>query len=128
MRCKISVIFIFSLIILPVLFTGCGDNDIEIKEAPIHEISIAIAESYPVQIMLYIKGGLSDGCTTFHDIETGVSGDTVEVIVTVQRPKDEYCTAIYTYFEKNINLGSDFISGKTYTVKVNDKITEFTMP
>ena len=31
------------------------------------------------------------------------------------------CTAIYGMYELNINLGSDYTPGQTYTVRVNDK-------
>ena len=32
---------------------------------------------------------------------------------------------IYGSYELNVNLGSDFRSGTTYTVRVNDKSTTF---
>jgi len=37
--------------------------EIEIRPAPIHEVQINIAESNPPQIIVYIKGRLSDGYT-----------------------------------------------------------------
>jgi len=40
----------------------------------------------------------------------------------------QVCGYIYTFFEKYINLGNDFINGEVYTVKVNDNMTTFTMP
>ncbi len=103
-------------------------NEVEIKAAPIHEVTFNFMESYPVQVGAQIKGGLSDGCTTFHDAVVTREGDTISISVTVQRPKDRVCPAIYTYFEENLNLGSDFASGKTYTVKVNDYTTSFVYP
>jgi len=30
------------------------------------------------------------------------------------------CTQVYDFFEKNLNLGSDFISGEKYIIQVND--------
>ena len=74
---------------------------------------------------MHIKGGLPDGCTTFHDIETSREGSTVNIKVTVQRPAGVSCPAIYTSFEKDVNLGSDFAFGTTYTLKVNDYNTTF---
>ncbi|MFC2009823.1 hypothetical protein ACFLT6_00240 [Chloroflexota bacterium] len=41
---------------------------------------------------------------------------------------DAICPAVYGYFEQNVALGSDFISGETYTVKVNDVTKMFVMP
>jgi len=103
-------------------------NEIEIKPAPIHEVTFNFMESYPVQVGAHIKGGLSDGCTTLHDAVIARDGDVINITVTVQRPRDRFCPAIYTYFEENMNLGSDFASGKTYTVKVNDYTTSFVYP
>ena len=40
-------------------------NEVEIKPAPIHKVSFSFMESYPVQVGAHIKGGLSDGCTSF---------------------------------------------------------------
>ena len=103
-------------------------NEVEIKAAPIHEVTFNFMESYPVQVGAHIKGGLSDGCTSFHNAVVTRDGVTINIKVTVQRPKDKVCPAIYTYFEENLNLGSDFASGKTYTVKVNDFTTSFVYP
>jgi hypothetical protein len=108
--------------------TATGNPEIVIKPAPIHELDIRFAESFPVQVFLYIKGGLSDGCTKFHGIEIiSRSNNTIKVEVTVERPKDAICTAIYGYFEQNLNLGTDFKSGETYNVTVNDQSTIFKM-
>lgn len=95
--------------------------------APIHEVQVNIAESYPTQVIVYIKGGLADGCTTFHKLTTEQNGNSINIKATTQRPKDVQCTQVYSYFEENVNLGSDFMSGETYTVKVNDTTTSFVM-
>ena len=99
----------------------------EISLAPIHEVRVNIAESFPPQVIIYIKGGLRDGCTSFHDLTIQQYGETIDIEVTTQHPRGVVCPAVYSYFEKNINLGSDFISGETYTIKVNDHITNFVM-
>ncbi|MFC1994843.1 hypothetical protein ACFLVK_00335 [Chloroflexota bacterium] len=102
--------------------------DVEIILAPIDEVKVNIMESNPPQIGVYIKGGLPDGCTTFHDIEIVQEGSIVNIEVTNQRPRGVSCPAIYTHFEKYINLGSDFTRGVTYTLKVNDYTTKFDIP
>ena len=99
--------------------------DVEIKLAPIDEVRVYTMKSNPPQIGVYIKGGLSDGCTTFRDIETTREGNTVNIKVTVQRPKGVDCPAIYTWFEKDVNLGTDFAFGTTYTLNVNNYRTTF---
>lgn len=100
-------------------------DDVAIDLAPIHEVEVYFMESFPVQVGVRIKGGLRDGCTTFHNIEITREGNTVSIKVTTQHPKDTTCPAIYGFFEKNVNLGSDFITGTTYTLKVNDYTTTF---
>jgi hypothetical protein len=88
-------------------------------------VDIRFAESFPVQVFVYIKGGLSDGCTTFKEVNTTRKDTIIEITVSVQRLQDRECTTIYGYFEQNVALGSDFVSGKTYTVKVNDVTKTF---
>jgi inhibitor of cysteine peptidase len=119
-----------SLLLLVTAAVACqpgGSQGLEVRPAPIHEVRVAIAESYPPQVIIYIKGGLSDGCTAFHELKTERSGNTINIAVTTQRPKGAVCTQVYGYFEQNVNLGSDFVSGQTYTVNVNDKTTSFVM-
>jgi hypothetical protein len=99
--------------------------EVEIKLAPITEVRVYTMKSNPPQIGVYIKGGLADGCTTFRNIETSREGNTVNIKVTVQRPAGVACPAIYTEFEKDVNLGTDFVFGTTYTLNVNDFSTTF---
>lgn len=112
--------------------SGCNEASCEQETvtglAPIHEVQVNIAESYPEQIFVYFKGGLADSCTAFHDIETQRSGNTIDITVTTERPRDAVCAQVYGYFEKNVALGSDFTSGETYTVNVNDFTTSFEYP
>ncbi|MFC1967917.1 hypothetical protein ACFLVX_00805 [Chloroflexota bacterium] len=102
-------------------------QEIEISPAPIHEVRVNIAESFPPQVILYIQGGLRDGCTTFHELTTERNGNSVNVRVTTEHPKGVECPAVYGYFDENVNLGSDFVSGETYHVNVNDYSTSFKM-
>jgi hypothetical protein len=99
--------------------------DVEKKLAPITEVKVYTMKSNPPQIGVYIKGGLADGCTAFHNIETSREGNTVNIRVTVQRPAGVACPAIYTDFERDVNLGTDFAFGETYTLNVNDYSTTF---
>ncbi len=103
-------------------------EEIEIRLAPIHEVQVNIAESFPEQIFVYIKGGLVDSCTTFHELITERSGSTINIKVTTERPKDAICALVYGYFEKNVALGSDFTRGESYTVNVNNMTTSFDYP
>jgi hypothetical protein len=101
-------------------------DSIEIALAPIHEVTVNYLKSNPPQISVHIKGGLSDGCTKFHDLDVTQQGDIINIKVTTEHPKDVFCPAIYTYFEKDIDLGRNFVTGTTYTLNVNDYTTTFT--
>ncbi len=124
---KVLLLFIAGLLSFVLIFgVACSGTNIEITLAPIHEVNITLMKSYPPQVDVYIKGGLPDGCTTFNDATVTREGTIVNIKVTVQRPRDAMCPAIYGFFEKNINLGSNFVAGITYTVNVNDHTTTFT--
>ncbi len=129
MRAKLSIIALV-LAAMIVAAVGCqwGQPELEIKQAPIHEVQVSIAESYPEQIFVYIKGGLADSCTAFHDLKTERTENTINIEVTTERPRDAVCAQVYGYFEKNVALGSDFIRGETYIVDVNGVIRTFEYP
>lgn len=99
--------------------------EIEITLTPIEEVTVFFMKSNPAQVGVHFVGGLPSGCTTFYDIEITRDGTTINIKVTNQQPKDTFCPAIYTTFEKDVNLGSDFTVGTTYTLNVNDHTTTF---
>jgi hypothetical protein len=96
------------------------------EPAPIDGLDISIAESFPPQYFLHIEAGLPSGCAEKYAHFVSRAGDVITVSVQNSLPKDAICTAIYGMYELNLNLGSDFVSGKTYTVNVNDKTITFT--
>lgn len=105
-----------------------GDMETVRVPAPIDEVEIRVLESFPPQYVLYVVSGLPSGCAKFDEYEVERDGDTIHVKVWNLMPADDdvACTMIYGTVEHNINLGSDFESGKTYTVHVNDVTKTFT--
>jgi hypothetical protein len=95
------------------------------EPAPIDGLDIRVAESFPPQYFLNIKAGLPSGCAQQYMHSVSRSGDVITVEVLNSMPRNTICTAIYGMYELNINLGSSFDSGKTYTIKVNDETTTF---
>jgi inhibitor of cysteine peptidase len=124
-----KIAFIAALLAVLIPAAACSltppTSNIEIKTAPIHEVKVDILKSNPPQVAVNITLGLSDGCTKYHDAVVTRNGNTVTIKVTTERPKDAVCTAIYGYFEKTLNLGTDFTAGTTYTLQVNDYSTTF---
>lgn len=95
--------------------------------APIDGVEINVAESYPPQYFLHVTSGLPNGCVKFDHYDVERDGKTIKVKVWNLAPQDPntICTMIYGVKEHNIALGSDFVSGETYTVIVNDKTETF---
>ena len=103
--------------------------EIEMAEvpAPIESVEINIAESFPPKYFVAIKSGLPSGCAEFRGYDVSKEGNTVNIEVTNLEPAPGQlipCTAIYGYHDTNINLGSDFTGGETYSVVVNGLVTE----
>lgn len=95
--------------------------------APIDELDVRVAESMPPRYFLHLVAGLPSGCAepARHDVSR--QGDSITVTVLNSMPSgDVMCTMIYGTYELNIDLGTDLSSGRTYTVRVNDRTTTFT--
>jgi hypothetical protein len=95
--------------------------------APIDELDVLIAESFPPQYSLHIVSGLPSGCAAFERIEVERDGNTfnVAVINTVPEPNANVaCTMIYGMVEHSVAL-EGIESGVEYTVNVNDRTTTF---
>ena len=95
--------------------------------APIDGLDVVVLESSPPQYRLVVKAGLPSGCAQRHSHAVSRAGETITVAVLNSLPAgDPACTMIYGMYELNVDLGSDFRSGVTYTVRVNDAVTTFT--
>lgn len=102
--------------------------DREAEPAPIDGLDVRVAESFPPQYFLNVQAGLPSGCAEQYRHEVERDGDVITVTVLNSLPAADgvVCTAIYGMYELNIALGSDFESGETYKVRVNDEETTFT--
>ena len=106
-----------------------GGADRKVVDAPIEAVDILVRESFPPGYTVHITSGLPSGCARFNAAEVFERNGTIIAIrVTNTVPADPgaICTEIYGYHETNLNLGTDFKPGQTYTVKVNDKEKTFT--
>ncbi len=101
-------------------------GNLEIRRAPIESVEVEVAGTIPF-VTVHVEGGLPDGCTTLHETKAMRTEDTIVIIITTERPRDAICTEIYTFFEKDLNLGKDFAPG-TYTVDVNGVTDTFEIP
>jgi hypothetical protein len=96
------------------------------EPAPIDGVEVLTLESFPPQYMLTVKAGLPSGCAEplSHEVLPR-QGNLIRVVVLNSLPDNAICTAIYGMYDLNINLGSDFTSGQTYTVRVNEREVTF---
>jgi hypothetical protein len=95
-------------------------------EATIVESDVLLLESYPVQVMLNLKGTLSTPC---HHLRARVdppdSENRIQVEVFSLYDPNEICVQVLQEYETNIPLGT-FPDG-SYTVWVNEgQVGEFT--
>jgi hypothetical protein len=122
---KKMLLVCFTLLVFTIALVTGSCSKTEIKLAPIDSVTVSLLKSNPAQVNVHIVGGLPDGCTTFNNIEVTREGTTITLKVTNQHPKDAVCPAIYTTFEKDVNLGADFQTATIYTLYVNDYKTTF---
>ena len=94
--------------------------------APIDRLDVRVLESSPPQYVLSVRAGLPSGCAEKNRHEAERVAEAITVTVLNWMPTGSPpCTMIYGSYELNINLGSDFRPGTTYSVSVNDKRTAF---
>ena len=96
-----------------------------VVEAPIESIDILVRESFPPQYGLMVSAGLPSGCAKPYTYEVVRDANTIRVRVLNTMAIADACTMIYGMYDVNINLGSDFQSGVTYTVIVNGESKTF---
>ena len=104
------------------------------RPAPIYEVRVITGPQEPpwLDVVVYIKGGLPQGCEASYgwSVEQAID-DTIYIEVTIRHLKDVPCED-YVYFEETFNLRpsllKNFTPGETYKVDVNGNITTFIMP
>lgn len=93
--------------------------------APVDEVQILTAESFPPQYFVLVKVGLPNGCTAFDRSEVERGADEIRITVINREQVGVFCTQEYRSEEHTVSLGSDFEPGRQYTVVVNDVVETF---
>ncbi len=95
-------------------------------EAAVDSINVNIMESFPVQVMVVVRGDLSDGCTSISRSEqSDAGGNTILVRLYTARPAEAMCTEAIVPFEENIPLDVLGLPAGEYTVDVNGQTATF---
>lgn len=133
LRIGFAAALIATLIAAAVFVLRPGESDASsaernVVDAPIDSVEVVTLKSNPAQYEVRITSGLPSGCAKYDATEvTGRQGTTISIRVTNTMPSgDAVCTMIYGTHESTINIGTDFETGKTYTVDVNGTKVEFT--
>lgn len=109
-----------------VVLSACGTPG----PAVVDSVDVHLLNSYPAQVDVVVKGYLPSGCEDFGDITQSFdkASRTFTVAVTMVRYPRWNCPAAIRPFENHVRLdGVVGLPKGTYTVKVNDKITTFTL-
>ncbi|MFQ5872937.1 MAG: hypothetical protein ACE5JL_03945 [Dehalococcoidia bacterium] len=104
------------------------DSDLVQVQAPIESVEVLILESFPPQYNLVVVSGLPNSCVSFAGYFLSRNNETVQVDVVNWKLADPNvaCAEVYGIVDTIIPLGSEFDSGTTYTVNVNDVTITFT--
>ena len=107
--------------------------------APIHDVDIGSVVAAPPpggggqgerRWVARVVSGLPNGCHQFARFEVERRGELIVNVTVLNRVPTGpvVCTQQYGYVTTEIQLGSDFVSGRRYTVQVNDVSREFIVP
>lgn len=106
-----------------------GDDDVVFgSDAVVQSMSVAMMESYPVQVSVGLSGYLPDGCTTIREILATRDGDTFIIQIVTQRLSgDIVCTMAIVPFNKNVALAVEGLPAGEYTVRYGQLSETFTL-
>jgi hypothetical protein len=101
-------------------------SDRRLVPAPIDAMSVAVRAA-DQHVILSVRAGLLGGCAKQDSHAVSRAGDVVTVTVNISIPATEtVCTMIYGTYDLQLDLGTDFKTGSTYTIRVNDQKQTFT--
>ena len=96
--------------------------------APIEQVDINVAESFPPQYFVAIVSLEPNSCVSFDAIETTREKNSIRILVwnLVPNDPDVLCAQVVSLSEHNVALGTNFVPGQSYDVQVNDVTRTFT--
>jgi hypothetical protein len=108
------------LMLFVVLLGGCGTAGGGSGGAglSIEAVEVRVAESFPPQVFVQVRGTLPDGCTSLGAISQQRAGNTITIAIATVRSGAEVCPMIAQAVDKTIRLDGTFASGE-YIVRVN---------
>jgi hypothetical protein len=92
----------------------------------VESADVRVAESFPVQVYLEVRGMIGDGCTSFDRVEQSRDGNNVSVRIIGATTGGPMCTRIAKLYHDTIVLSGPFGPG-SYAVDVNGLAQQFTV-
>jgi inhibitor of cysteine peptidase len=99
-----------------------------VRLAGVERIEPVILEIYPVQVRVVVHGWLSDGCTSLHGFDQKTEGTVISMHVLTTRPRDAICTQAIKRFQETYPVNTEGLASGTYTLDVNGKSKQITLP
>jgi len=106
---------------------GNAGPDRVLERAPIESLELRVGASSPAQHFIDVTSGLPNGCAQFYGYELRRAGDIITLAVWNTMPADTRaaCTMQYGVTVHAVPIGSDFVSGRQYTLRINDRDATF---
>jgi|GEM_PF-435435 len=94
------------------------------RRAGIESLEIRVFPEAPPKVQAVIGGYFSDGCTSLESITQTRAGDRFEIFIRTRRPAGVNCPQVIMPFREVIPLMVSGLKAGTYTVTVNDRLSE----
>jgi len=96
--------------------------------AVVEEIEILMMESFPIQVVVLVRGYLPDGCTVIDQVRSRFEpeSDRFVIEITTVRDADAVCTEAIVPFEERVSLDVYGLPAGTYFVDANGVVDSFT--
>jgi hypothetical protein len=92
----------------------------EAKPVWVDQVDVQLVDG---QYQATLVGNYPDGCSTMGNVETSVTGDTIEVSVYADSPPGVMCAAVLIPFEETVPLDLSGVAPGEYNVVVNGTAT-----
>ncbi len=99
-----------------------------LRLAGVEDFDIVVLESDPVQVRVVVYGWMSDSCTTIRNFEQSREGNLIRLRIVTTRPADLMCAQMIKRFRETYPLDTQDLAPGGYTLDVNGKTQEFTLP
>jgi len=99
-----------------------------LRLAGVERIEIVVLESHPVQVRVAVYGWLSDACTSLRNFEQSREGNVIHLKIITTRPADLMCAQVIKRFRDTYPVETAGLPAGTYTLDVNGKQKQFTLP